>query len=156
MKDLFELTDKNNLNKNVKFVGKVPWDDVPKYYQIADVFATASTTETQGLTVIEAMAASKPVVAIKDESFELVITDKQDGFFFVTDDEYKELINKLYSDKKLSNKISRQARITANSYSAEVYASRVLEIYKMVVNKDTNLFKKAIHSIKNVIERSEK
>lgn len=155
MKELIELTDKNNLNKNVIFVGKVPWDEVPRYYQMANVFATASTTETQGLTVIEAMAASKPVVAIKDESFELVITDKQDGFFFTNDEEYKELINKLYMDKKLSDKVSRQARITANSYSAGVYASRVLEVYKMVVNKDTNLFKKAFHSIKNIIERDD-
>lgn len=155
MKELIELTDKNSLNKNVIFVGKVPWDEVPRYYQMANVFATASTTETQGLTVIEAMAASKPVVAIKDESFELVITDKQDGFFFTNDKEYKELINKLYMDKKLSDKVSRQARITANSYSAEVYASRVLEVYKMVVNKDTNLFKKAFHSIKNIIERDD-
>lgn len=156
MKELLYLTDKNNLNKNVIFVGKVPWDDVPKYYQVASVFATASTTETQGLTVIEAMAASKPVVAIRDESFELVITDKQDGFFFEDDEGYRKLIDKLYNDKKLADKISKQARITANSYSAEVYASRVLEVYKMVVNKDTNLFKKAFHSIRNIIERDDK
>ena len=156
MKELMELTDKLKLNKNIIFTGKVPWDEIPKYYQMADVFVTASTTETQGLTVIEAMAASKPVVAIKDESFELVITDNQDGLFFEDDKEFVNLINDLYKNRKRRDMISKQARITANNYSAEVYASRVLEVYKMVVNKDTNLFKKVFHSIKNVIERDGK
>lgn len=156
MKYLMELTDELGLNKNVVFVGKVLWEDVPKYYQIANVFATASITETQGLTVIEAMAASKPVVAIKDESFELVITDKQDGLFFTNDEEYQKLINDLYKDKKYCDVISKQARITANNYSSKVYASRVLEIYKKVIHKDTNLFKKVFHNIKNVVERNDK
>lgn len=153
MKELMELTDKLKLNKNVIFTGKVSWEEVPKFYQMADVFVTASKTETQGLTVIEAMAASKTVVAIKDESFELVITDKQDGLFFTNDDEYKSIINELYKNKKQRDVISRQARITANNYSSEVYAKRVLEVYKMVINKDTNLFKKVFHSIKTATKK---
>lgn len=154
MKELMELTDKNKLNKNVIFVGKVPWEEVPKYYQMADVFVTSSTTETQGLTVIEAMAASKPVVAVKDESFELVITDKQDGLFFTNETEYRELIYKLYKENKYRQNIAKQARISANNYSAEVYARRVLEVYKSVVNKDTNLFRKVIHTAQSVIRKN--
>lgn len=154
MKELMELTDKNKLNKNVIFVGKVPWEEVPKYYQMADVFVTSSTTETQGLTVIEAMAASKPVVAVKDESFELVITDKQDGLFFTNENEYRELIYKLFKEEKYRQNIAKQARISANNYSAEVYARRVLEVYKSVVNKDTNLFRKVIHTAQSVIRKN--
>lgn len=151
MKDLVELAHKNKLDNNVTFTGKVPWVEVPKYYQLADVFVTASTTETQGLTVIEAMGASKPVVAIKDESFELVINDKQDGLFFTNDEEYQRLIIKLYKDKNYAEKIGNQARITANGYSAEVYAQRVLEVYKQVLNKDTNIIKKVVHKVKHLI-----
>lgn len=154
MKELMELTDKNKLNKNVIFVGKVPWEEVPKYYQMADVFVTSSTTETQGLTVIEAMAASKPVVAVKDESFELVITDKQDGLFFTNETEYREIIYKLFKEEKYRQNIAKQARISANNYSAEVYARRVLEVYKSVVNKDTNLFRKVIHTAQSVIRKN--
>ncbi len=154
MKDLIMLTDKLKLNKNVIFAGKVPWKEVPKYYQMADVFVTASTTETQGLTVIEAMAASKPVVAIKDESFELVINDKQDGLFFTNDGEYRDLIFKLYKDKKYRQTIAKQARITANSYSAEVYAKRVLEVYKSVSHKDNNILRRVFNNIHNVTKKS--
>lgn len=152
--DLAMLAHKNKLDNHVTFTGKVPWTEVPKYYHLANVFVTASKTETQGLTVIEAMAAQKPVVAIKDESFELVMTDKQDGLFFETDKEYQELIVKLYKDKDFSNMIAKQARITANAYNPTVYAKRVLEVYKKVINKDTNILKKTIHRVRKVFSKS--
>lgn len=153
MNDLALLVRKNKLDKKVIFTGKVPWNDIPKYYQLANVFVTSSKTETQGLTVIEAMAASKVVVAIKDESFLLVMTDQQDGLFFETDEEYKNLIYKIYSDKKFADMIAKQARITANQYNPVVYAKRVLKIYESVINKDTNVFKKVIHNVRKVIKR---
>ncbi len=153
MNDLALLVHKNKLDKKVIFTGKVPWNDIPKYYQLANVFVTSSKTETQGLTVIEAMAASKVVVAIKDESFLLVMTDQQDGLFFETDEEYKNLIYKIYSDKKFADMIAKQARITANQYNPVVYAKRVLKIYESVINKDTNVFKKVIHNVRKVIKR---
>ena len=151
--DLVMLAHKNKLDNHVTFTGKVPWSEVPKYYQLADVFVTASKTETQGLTVIEAMAAEKPVVAIKDESFELVMTDKQDGLFFETDKEYQDLIIKLYKDKAFGKMIAKQARITANAYNPKVYAKRVLEVYESVINKDTNVLRKVIHNVKKVFSK---
>lgn len=153
MNDLALLVHKNKLDKKVIFTGKVPWNDIPKYYQLANVFVTSSKTETQGLTVIEAMAASKVVVAIKDESFLLVMTDQQDGLLFETEEEYKNLIYKIYSDKKFADMIAKQARITANQYNPVVYAKRVLKIYESVINKDTNVFKKVIHNVRKVIKR---
>ena len=152
MHELFELVDKNKLNKNVIFTGKVPWEDIPIYYHLANVFVTASKTETQGLTVIEAMASEKPVVTIKDESFELVINDKQDGLFFTTDREYRDIILKLYNNPEYGKKISKQARITADAYNPIVYAKRVLKVYEMVINKDTNVIKKYIHKFKKLVE----
>ncbi len=152
--DLVMLAHKNKLDNHVTFTGKVPWSEVPKYYQLADVFVTASKTETQGLTVIEAMAAEKPVVAIKDESFELVMIDKQDGLFFETDKEYQDLIIKLYKDKAFGKMIAKQARITANAYNPEVYAKRVLEVYESVINKDTNILRKVIHNVKKVFSKN--
>ena len=51
-------SEKLKIMKNVIFTNAIPYNDIPKYYQLADVFVTASTTETQGLTLIEAMASS--------------------------------------------------------------------------------------------------
>ena len=154
MNELALLVRENKLNKHVTFTGKVPWSEIPKYYQLANVFVTASKTETQGLTVIEAMAAEKPVVAIKDESFELVMKDKQDGLFFETKEEYQRLIIDLYNNPSYAKMIAKQARITANAYNPEVYAKRVLEVYESVINKDTNTLKKVINKVKKVFVKT--
>lgn len=154
MNELALLVRENKLDKHVIFTGKVPWSEIPKYYQLANVFVTASKTETQGLTVIEAMAAEKPVVAIKDESFELVMKDKQDGLFFETKEEYQRLIIDLYNNPSYAKMIAKQARITANAYNPEVYAKRVLEVYESVINKDTNTLKKVINKVKKVFVKT--
>lgn len=148
MKELIDLVDKNKLNRNCLFTGKVPWNEVPLYYMLSSVFVTASKSETQGLTVIEAMAASKPVVAINDESFSLVIENYKDGILFNDDKEYKDAIYMLYKDRKLRDKISLEARKTANNYSDLSYAKKVLEVYKKVINKDSNFIHKIINNIK--------
>ena len=153
MKELIDLVDKNKLNRNCLFTGKVPWNEVPLYYMLSSVFVTASKSETQGLTVIEAMAASKPVVAINDESFSLVIESYKDGILFNDDKEYKDAIYMLYKDRKLRDKISLEARKTANNYSDLSYAKKVLEVYKKVINKDSNFIHKIINNIKYKFNR---
>lgn len=117
IKDLIDLAKKEGLENKIIFAGKAPWTDVPKYYSLCDVFVTASKTETQGLTVMEAMGASKPVVAIRDESFELMITDKKDGLFFDDEKSYVDMIYEVYKNKKLRDEISFNARLTADKYS---------------------------------------
>ena len=66
----------------------VPWSEVAMYYQIGNVFVTASKTETQGLTVIEGMAASLPVVCMEDDSFKIAVIDGYNGMFFKNKREY--------------------------------------------------------------------
>lgn len=154
IKDLIDLAKKEGLENKIIFAGKAPWTDVPKYYSLCDVFVTASKTETQGLTVMEAMGASKPVVAIRDESFELMITDKKDGLFFDDEKSYVDMIYEVYKNKKLRNEISFNARLTADKYSPYNYAKNVLKVYEKVISKDTNVVKKVVHNVKNIFTKS--
>ena len=154
IKDLIDLAKKEGLENKIIFAGKAPWTDVPKYYSLCDVFVTASKTETQGLTVMEAMGASKPVVAIRDESFELMITDKKDGLFFDDEKSYVDMIYEVYKNKKLREEISFNARLTADKYSPYNYAKNVLKVYEKVISKDTNVVKKVVHNVKNIFTKS--
>ena len=154
IKDLIDLTRKKGLENKIIFTGKAPWTDVPKYYSLCDLFVTASKTETQGLTVIEAMGASKPVVAIRDESFELMITDKKDGLFFDDEKSYVDMVYEVYKNKKLRDEISFNARLTADKYSPYNYAKNVLKVYEKVISKDTNVVKKVVHNVKNIFTKS--
>ena len=118
-----EYVYKHKLGKNIIFTGKVPWDSISDYYLIADIFATASVTETQGLTVIEAMAAGLPVVCINDESFTGTVMNNVDGIIFNNLEEYIEAITKLYQDRELLKNLGKKARIDAAIYSSTNFAS---------------------------------
>ena len=107
LKTFKKQADEMKLKDSIIFTGKVPWNDIPKYYQLSTVFATASTTETQGLTVIEAMAGG--VMPI-------------------------DIITTLHNDDKLLKKLSNQARIDADRYSSKNYAEAVLKVYESCIN----------------------
>ena len=121
------------IQEYVIFAGKVPWEDIPKYYLISDVFVTASTSETQGLTVIEAMAASLPVVCINDESFNTTIIDNLNGKIFEDDKQYVNAISELYNDKKLLNRLKKGATNTAEMHTIKYFAERVLDVYNIAI-----------------------
>ena len=128
-----EYVKKNNISNNVIFTGKVSWDKVVSYYIISDVFATASTTETQGLTVIEAMAASLPVVCINDESFNTTVVNGLNGMIFNNRREYKRAIITLFNDRKLLSNLGRQARIESEMHSSKYFAEKLLDVYNIAI-----------------------
>lgn len=135
------MCDKLGISKNVVFTGKVPLEDISNYYHLSDIFATASKTETQGLTVIEAMAAGVSPVCIKDEAFLSVITNNLNGFIFEDYESYLELIMMLSKKKSLRMKISHQARIQAEHFSASQFAENVLVVYRhAIANKNKYRF----------------
>lgn len=149
------ISKKNQTENSIIFTGKVPWDKIPVYYLVSDAFITASTSETQGLTVIEAMAAELPVICIDDESFRIVVADGLDGLIFKDKKEAKEKITYLSEHKEEYHQMSAQARIAANRYSSKRFAASVLEVYEKAIeenNQKQNIFQKLWKKIKGVIK----
>lgn len=130
-----ELSDKKGLSKNIIFTGKAAWEDMPYYYHVANVFATASKTETQGLTVIEAMAANTVPICMRDEAFQSMVTEELNGLFFETNEDYEKEVLFLYDNKKELERYNKQARIQAEHYSSKNYADRVLEVYQRAIKE---------------------
>lgn len=154
LKEFKTQVNKLKLNDNVKFLGKIPWEEIPKYYQLADIFVTASKTETQGLTVIEAMAASIPVVAIDDESFNTVIIDDLNGKLFKNKRQYKMMISELIENEDKRIRLSEQARISTEVHSSKYFAEKVLDVYKKALGNDYKSDKKRfIDKLKRQIKR---
>ncbi len=137
--DLYkEIIEKDHLENNVIMTGKVAWEEVPYYYHLSDIFLTASHTETQGLTVIEAMASSVVPICIEDESFKNTVIDGLNGRIFNNEKECKEIITELYNDSKLTKKLSNQARINSDRFSAKYFAESVLDVYKYAIEHKKN------------------
>ncbi len=155
---LEKLSKKLKMDNNIIFTGKVPWNEVCLYYNLANVFTTASHTETQGLTVIEAMAASIPVVALDDEAFNTTVINDLNGYLFKDKKEYCKIMENLMKDSEKCTYLGSQARISSNSYSSKYYAERVLDVYYLALGGRTkkrekktfmsrlkNVFKKGLH-----------
>lgn len=141
------------LQENIIFNGKSAWEEVPIFYHASNLFATASKTETQGLTVIEAMASNITPLCIKDESFLGTVTDELNGRIFETEEEYINQVFELYQDNNLRQKYNNQARIQAEHCSSRSYARSVLEVYERAIKeKDSQrkqgLFTKIINKLK--------
>lgn len=129
-----KLVKKQKIENNVIFTGKVPWNDIPLYYNLSDIFVTASHTETQGLTVVEAMAASVPVVALDDESFRNTVIDGLTGYLFKNKKEYINRMIELVNDKEKRINMGNQGRVNSEPYSSKYFAERVLHVYKLALN----------------------
>lgn len=132
------LSKKIKVDNSIIFTGKVPWEEVPCYYQLADVFATASTTETQGLTVIEAMAGGVAPLCIDDESFRNVVIDDLNGRIFKNKKEYIKDVFDLYNDSAKLESLSKQARLNAERHSSKYYAEGVLDVYEHAMGNSKN------------------
>ncbi len=128
-----KLSKEKGLESSIIFNGKAAWEEMPIYYHCADLFATASTTETQGLTVLEAMASGVVPLCIEDEAFLSTVTADLNGIIFKNEKEYCEAVLKLYKDNQLRNKISNQARVQAEHCSSKTFADRVLEVYERAI-----------------------
>ena len=140
-----------DVSDSVIFTGKVPLNDIPIYYQLGNVFVTASKSETQGLTVVEAISSSLPVVAVKDDSFVNSVIEDFNGFVFTDDEKYINSISKLYEDKELYNRLSNQSRLLSEDFSSEYFALKVLKVYETAIENYKKDNKKIINKIKNNI-----
>jgi mannosyltransferase len=74
------------LSERIRFLGELPIDEVPLWYQRISVYVFASRVEGFGLTILEAMAAGDAVVATRAGAAEMIIADGEDGVLAPVDD----------------------------------------------------------------------
>ena len=149
-----ELVKKLKLEDNVVFTGKVDWESTKYYYNMSDIFITASSTETQGLTVVEAMSSGLPVVALDDDAFRNVVIDGLSGYLFKDKKEYVDKVLELVKNKQLRLRMGTQGRINAEPYSSRYFAERVLDVYNISlkgkpVGEKKSFFARLRNAIKN-------
>lgn len=77
---LEQLVSDLDLRDRVTFVGKVPNEELPTYYNRFDVAVNLSLKESFGVVAVEAMACGCPVVASDADGFKEVIEDGKTGF----------------------------------------------------------------------------
>ena len=122
------------LDSHVHFTGMVSPLDVAKYYQVADLFVCASTSETQGLTYIEALASGIPALCRADESIENVIINGQTGYQYHHFKEFESALYALMKDEVHYKQVAVQAKdFVSRNYSSQAFGLHVSSVYGQAV-----------------------
>ncbi|WP_292919579.1 glycosyltransferase, partial [Oscillibacter sp. CAG:155] len=113
----------------VVFAGMVPPQQVAEWYQLGDLFVSASSSETQGLTYVEALAAGVPALCRADPCLDGVIRDGENGWQFRDFSDFMKKLDAFRTHPEQRQTLSKQAALSAKDYSAEEFARRVEAIY---------------------------
>ncbi len=123
-------------SEHIIFTGKVKPSEVSQYYQLFDVFVSASQSETQGLTYIEALASGTCEVSREDDCLVDVIIEGFNGYTYRTQEEFLEYTRKILDDEAFQRELSKNARETRDRFSKENFGKAVYDVYKKVLEED--------------------
>ena len=115
---------------DVVFTGMVPPEEVAAWYQLGDVFVSASTSETQGLTYIEALAAGVPVLCRADPCLDEVVREGENGWQYRDEADFLQKLDAVLNHREKLQSLSCAARRTAENFSAALFAQRVEAVYE--------------------------
>jgi phosphatidylinositol alpha-mannosyltransferase len=134
----FVLYARRHRVRDVRFIGYVSEDDLPRYYRTCHVFCAPSTGfESFGIILLEAMAAGKPIVASNIAGYRSVLEDGKEGFLVPPEDERSlaDALVHLLKDPVLRERMGRQGQIKAVNYSWRKVAQQVLDYYQELLEK---------------------
>lgn len=132
---LFRLAKELGIEKNTHFFGEVDPQEMPEIYRSADCFVFASTSETQGMVLLEALASSLPVVAVKDLSTSDVIKNGVNGFLVKKrQGAFAGKVAQVLKDDLLRAKLSENARGSVLEHDIAKTTQKLDALYKKLVN----------------------
>jgi glycosyltransferase involved in cell wall biosynthesis len=130
MEGLKEKTHDMGLGDRVVFAGAIPHEEVPRYMAAADLFVFTSTTDTQGLVLVEAMASGTPVVAVDAPGPTDVL---QAGGGVLTEDSpssFAEAVCALIESPPQLHELSEAASEVAKRYGIRAATRELIKVYE--------------------------
>lgn len=136
LEDLKKQAHRLGLDERIIFTGAVVREEVPVYYQISDAFVSASTSETQGMTFIEALASGLCIFARKDEVLDHLVIENETGFYFETPEQFGEKVDAyLAMEESVHQKMSLAAIEKAQGYDMHTFAHNVVSVYEKAIEE---------------------
>lgn len=121
------------VSDKVVFTGMVKPNEVQMYYQLGDVFVSASTSETQGLTYIEAAANGLPLLCRQDKALDEVLVQGENGYEFTDEDDFYRSIEAILADPEWCESAGKKSEKIADSFSTGAFGDAIEKIYEEVI-----------------------
>ncbi|MDU5587186.1 MAG: glycosyltransferase family 4 protein [Finegoldia magna] len=134
LSELKDICSNSKIRDRLIFTGMIDSSKVGNFYSKADVFVSASTSETQGLTFIESMACSTPIICRHDDCLDGVLIEGKTGFGYDTEEEFIDYLNQILDNKKLRDKMGKNCKqLVDENYTEDSFANKIEQIYTKVI-----------------------
>jgi D-inositol-3-phosphate glycosyltransferase len=133
---LREQAERLGIDHHISFVGAVEHDELPLYYNAADVCVVPSYYESFGLVAVEAMACGTPVVASRVGGLASTISDGRTGYLIPwrCPEPFAERLELLLDNDELRASFGRAAREAVERYRWVHVADAVAALYDTLLN----------------------
>jgi phosphatidyl-myo-inositol alpha-mannosyltransferase len=122
------------LKEDVCFEGRV-WEQRPRYYATCDIFCSPISKASFGVTLLEAMASGKPIVATENTGYREVL-DGSESILVPQGDHavFADSVLRLLRNDSLRAEMSESGRNKALRYSWDIVTDRIVEYYREVID----------------------
>ena len=132
-RELEEKAANLGVSDHVIFTGMVAPEEVHAYYQLSDVFVSASTSETQGLTYVEAAANGLPLLCRKDPCLDGVLIEGCNGWEYEAEEEFCDIIDAILRNPAQRQAAGDHSAQIASSFDKSNFAEKIEDIYESVM-----------------------
>ncbi|MBC8585103.1 glycosyltransferase [Youxingia wuxianensis] len=137
--ELEEQSRQLGIDPMVTFAGKVMHDEIPPYFACCDFYITASTSDTNSISMLEGMAMGLPVLQITDPLNEGQVKDNINGYIFK---DAQDMYDKILKIKNMSpqelDKLKKSTRESVENSGAVNLAQYVLQVYDGAIQEQTH------------------
>jgi 1,2-diacylglycerol 3-alpha-glucosyltransferase len=131
----------------------IPYDKLPSYLAMCDVFVTASVTEVHPLSVIEAMGTGLPIMGIDSPGVGDSVVDGETGLLAKDDiASFTAKLTYLCLNRDLHKKFGEAARIASEQYSIDRTTKIMLNHYGRLTQNTRPIKKKLDERLKAILE----
>ncbi|MFQ6673461.1 MAG: glycosyltransferase [Fidelibacterota bacterium] len=123
------------LQERAVFTGPLQGEDLREAYQSSDIFVFSSLSETQGLSLLEAMASGLPAVVLDADGMRDFVIENRTGFLVTGGvSPFAQECQKLLRDGHLAKRMGKKGHEVARLYSVEQQAARTVEVYEKLLS----------------------
>ena len=131
---LKKIAAQSKVAQRIHFTGMIPYEEVPHYLAMCDIFVTASVTEVHPLSVIEAMGAGLPTLGLHSVGVGDTVEEGVTGFLASENQSaFAAQMTRLCLDTELRKKMGRAAREISEKYAIERTSRALLDIYEKLI-----------------------
>ena len=132
-KELEEMAVHLGIRDHVVFTGMVSPSEVHTYYQLGDIFVSASTSEAQGLTYVEAAANGLPLLCRRDPCLDEVLVEGSNGYEYEAESEFCSILDTILQNPEWCKAAGAHSKEIAAMYDKGHFADQIEDVYEKVI-----------------------